>query len=117
MNNFLIDASWRNGVEHYIFISSNTVYPPKGDEPVVETDFLFDEPYPVYFPVGWMTAVTLMVLGVQRFLMEFLRNTTPSFIPGLSQAQVISIILVIVGLVMLYKVGQKENSGKESQAT
>lgn len=54
MNNFLIDASWRNEVKHYIFISSNTVYPPKGDEPVVETDFLFDEPYPVYFPVGWM---------------------------------------------------------------
>jgi GDP-L-fucose synthase len=54
MNNFLIDTAWRNGVKHYIFISSNTVYPPKGDEPVVETDFLFDEPYPVYFPVGWM---------------------------------------------------------------
>lgn len=54
MNNFLIDASWRNNVKHYLFISSNTVYPPKGDEPVVETDFLFDEPYPVYFPVGWM---------------------------------------------------------------
>lgn len=54
MNNFLIDAAWRSGVKHYIFISSNTVYPPKGDEPVVETDFLFDEPYPVYFPVGWM---------------------------------------------------------------
>lgn len=54
MNNFLIDASWRNKVNHYIFISSNTVYPPKGDEPVDETDFLFDEPYPVYFPVGWM---------------------------------------------------------------
>lgn len=54
MNNFLIDAAWRNGITHYIFISSNTVYPPKGDDPVVETDFLFDEPYPVYFPVGWM---------------------------------------------------------------
>lgn len=54
MNNFLIDASWRNKVSHYIFLSSNTVYPPKGDKPVVETDFLFDEPYPVYFPVGWM---------------------------------------------------------------
>lgn len=54
MNNFLIDAAWRNEVSHYIFISSNTVYPPKGDEPVIETDFLFDEPYPVYFPVGWM---------------------------------------------------------------
>ena len=54
MNNFLIDAAWRNKAQHYIFISSNTVYPPKGDDPVVETDFLFDEPYPVYFPVGWM---------------------------------------------------------------
>ena len=54
MNNFLIDASWRNKVQHYIFLSSNTVYPPKGETPVVETDFLFDEPYPVYFPVGWM---------------------------------------------------------------
>ena len=54
MNNFLIDAAWRNNVKHYIFISSNTVYPPKGDVPVIETDFLFDEPYPVYFPVGWM---------------------------------------------------------------
>jgi len=54
MNNFLIDSAYRNKVKKYIFISSNTVYPPKGDEPVIETDFLFDEPYPVYFPVGWM---------------------------------------------------------------
>lgn len=68
------------------------------------------------FPIGWMTAVTLMVLGVQRFLVEFLRNTTPSFVPGFSQAQVISIILVLVGLVMLYKVGNKGSSGKESGA-
>jgi GDP-L-fucose synthase len=54
MNNFLIDSAYRNKVSKYIFISSNTVYPPKGDQPVVETDFLFDSPYPVYFPVGWM---------------------------------------------------------------
>ena len=54
MNNFLIDSAYRNKVKKYIFISSNTVYPPKGDEAVVETDFLYDEPYPVYFPVGWM---------------------------------------------------------------
>lgn len=54
MNNFLIDSSYRNKVKKYVFISSNTVYPPKGNEPVVETDFLFDDPYPVYFPVGWM---------------------------------------------------------------
>jgi len=54
MNNFLIDSSYRNKIKKYIFISSNTVYPPKGDEPVTESDFLFDPPYPVYFPVGWM---------------------------------------------------------------
>ena len=54
MNNFLIDSAYRNKVKKYIFISSNTVYPPKGDDPVMESDFLFDEPYPVYFPVGWM---------------------------------------------------------------
>lgn len=65
-------------------------------------------------PIGWITAVTFMVLGVQRFLVEFLRDTTPSFIPGLSQAQVISTILVLVGAVMLYKVGQ--NKAKESKA-
>lgn len=66
------------------------------------------------FPIGWITAVTFMVLGVQRFLVEFLRNTTPSFVPGLSQAQIISIILVLVGLVMLYKVGQAKNARGES---
>jgi GDP-L-fucose synthase len=54
MNNYLIDSAYRNKVKHYIFISSNTVYPPKGDEPVVETDFMFSEIYPVYFAVGWM---------------------------------------------------------------
>jgi phosphatidylglycerol:prolipoprotein diacylglycerol transferase len=65
------------------------------------------------FPIGWMTAVALMVLGVQRFFIEFIRSTTPSFVPGLSQAQIISIILVVVGGVMLYKVGQNEGKGKE----
>jgi len=67
------------------------------------------------FPIGWMTAVTLMVLGVQRFLVEFIRSTTPSFVPGLSQAQIIAIILVVVGGVMLYKVSHHEENRKESQ--
>ena len=62
-----------------------------------------------------MTAVTLMVLGVERFLIEFIRSTTPSFVPGLSQAQIIAIILVVVGGVMFYKVGQHEENRKESQ--
>ena len=68
------------------------------------------------FPIGWMTAVTLMALGTQRFMVEFLRSTTPSFVPGLSQAQVISIVLVIVGAVLLYKVNQHDSRAKESAA-
>ncbi|MEM7007670.1 MAG: prolipoprotein diacylglyceryl transferase [Thermodesulfobacteriota bacterium] len=68
------------------------------------------------YPIGWMTAVTLMVLGVQRFMVEFLRSTTPSFVPGFSQAQVISVVLVIIGAVLLYKVSQHEGRGKESTA-
>ena len=54
MNNFLIDSAYRNKAQHFIFISSNTVYPPKGDVPVIETDFMFSDIYPVYFAVGWM---------------------------------------------------------------
>jgi GDP-L-fucose synthase len=76
MNNFLIDASWRNKVKHYIFISSNTVYPPKGDEPVVETDFVYDPPYPVYFPVGWMKRYAEIQCELYgRFLNEKMKCT------------------------------------------
>jgi phosphatidylglycerol:prolipoprotein diacylglycerol transferase len=55
------------------------------------------------FPTGWMTAITFIALGVQRFLVEFLRQTTPSFIPGLSQAQLIAVVLVLTGVVILWK--------------
>jgi phosphatidylglycerol:prolipoprotein diacylglycerol transferase len=52
-------------------------------------------------PVGWLSALTFIILGVERFLMEFIRNTTSSFIPGLSQAQLISVGLIIVGVLKL----------------
>ncbi|MBC8421793.1 MAG: NAD-dependent epimerase/dehydratase family protein [Pelagibacteraceae bacterium] len=54
LNNHLINATYENKVKKYIFISSSTIYPPSGENSVKETDFIFDEPYPVYFPVGWM---------------------------------------------------------------
>jgi phosphatidylglycerol:prolipoprotein diacylglycerol transferase len=54
-------------------------------------------------PTGWMTAVTFIVLGIQRFLVEFLRQTTPSFIPGISQAQIIAVVFVAAGIVILWK--------------
>ena len=52
-------------------------------------------------PVGWLTSITIIVLGAERFLVEFLRNTTPSFIEGLSQAQLISFALVFIGIIKL----------------
>lgn len=54
INNYLIDAAYKNKIKKYIFMSSSSVYPPKGEEAVIETDFLFDEPYTAYYSVGWM---------------------------------------------------------------
>jgi len=54
INNYLIDAAYRNKVGKYIFLSSSSVYPDTKDKPVKESDFLFDEPFPIYYPVGWM---------------------------------------------------------------
>ena len=54
MNANIMDASYHSGVKKFIFISSSTIYPPSDDRAVKETDYIFDEPYPAYFPVGWM---------------------------------------------------------------
>ena len=54
-------------------------------------------------PTGWMTAITFIALGVQRFLVEFLRHTTPSSIPGISQAQIIAVLFVVAGIVIMLK--------------
>jgi prolipoprotein diacylglyceryltransferase len=62
-------------------------------------------------PTGWMTAITFIVLGIQRFLVEFLRQTTPSFIPGISQAQIIAVVFVAAGVVILWK-SKKSTAGQ-----
>ncbi len=43
----------------------------------------------------------LVLAGTARFLVEFLRMTTPSFIPGLSVAQLMALALVGVGIWIL----------------
>ncbi len=55
------------------------------------------------FPSGWMFSLTLMILGFQRFCIEFIRTTTPSFIEGFSQAQVISVAIFIFGSLNLIR--------------
>ena len=55
------------------------------------------------FPSGWLFSLMLMLIGFERFFVEFIRNTTPSFIEGLSQAQVVSIIIFVFGSVNLLR--------------
>jgi GDP-L-fucose synthase len=55
MNVNLMEQSWRNGVKKFIFISSNTVYPPVGDMYCTEDmNIQTTDIYPAYKAVGWM---------------------------------------------------------------
>ncbi len=58
-------------------------------------------------PAGWLTGLTFILMGVERFLIEFIRVTTPSFIPGISVAQLMSLGLVVVGVVLMATVGSQ----------
>ena len=49
-------------------------------------------------PDRWLFSILLIIVGIERFLIEFIRNTTPSPIAGLSVAQVIAIIFILIGL-------------------
>ena len=53
-------------------------------------------------PDGWLFGFYLVLAGSERFLVEFIRTTTPSPIPGLTWAQVIALVLIISGLVVLF---------------
>lgn len=53
-------------------------------------------------PAGWLFSIYLILAGLERFSIEFLRNTTPSPIPGLSLAQVMAVAIIIIGAVKLY---------------
>ncbi len=54
-------------------------------------------------PAGFVSAVGFVILGTQRFLIEFIRETTPSFVDGLSQAQLAALLLVAVFGVRLFQ--------------
>ena len=52
-------------------------------------------------PAGWLASVGFVALGTQRFAAELLRRTTPSFIEGISQAQLACVVMVAVFGAML----------------
>jgi len=56
MNTLMLDASYSNKVKKFIFLSSNTVYPPV-EYPVKESDCT-GEMFHKYFCVGWMKRFT-----------------------------------------------------------
>ncbi|MBI2486452.1 MAG: prolipoprotein diacylglyceryl transferase [Deltaproteobacteria bacterium] len=55
-------------------------------------------------PDGWLFSMFLILAGIERFLIEFIRSTSPSPIHGLSLAQVIALGLIIVGIIKLVQV-------------
>ncbi len=48
-------------------------------------------------PVGWLASIYLVLAGLERFFVEFIRNTTESPISGLSVAQVMGLALILIG--------------------
>jgi phosphatidylglycerol:prolipoprotein diacylglycerol transferase len=51
-------------------------------------------------PVGWLTGLYLLLSGVGRFLVEFVR-VNPKLYFGMSNAQVAALASVVVGLVVI----------------
>ncbi|MGH7885407.1 MAG: prolipoprotein diacylglyceryl transferase [Thermodesulfobacteriota bacterium] len=63
------------------------------------------------YPPGWLASVGFSLLAVERFFIEFIRETSPSFIQGISQAQIMSLALIAIFIARLIyifmKYGQK----------
>ena len=53
MHTQMLEASCRENVEGFLFISSSTVYPPY-DHPMKEEEGLLEHPYKSYFGIGWV---------------------------------------------------------------
>ena len=53
MNALMLEAAYEAEVKKFLFISSNTVYPPF-THPVSENEIFKGDPFEKYFPVAWM---------------------------------------------------------------
>jgi GDP-L-fucose synthase len=58
MNSQMLQASYDSGVEKFVWMSSNIVYPPTGSRPAKEEEMLRGNPYEAYFAAGWMKRYT-----------------------------------------------------------
>jgi len=63
-------------------------------------------------PTGWLFSIFLILAGLERFLIEIVRATTPSPIPHLSLAQLMSIGMIIIGVIKLIQIRELKSTGK-----
>lgn len=66
---------------------------------------------------GWLFSIFLILAGVERFLIEFIRNTTPSPIPYISIAQLMALAIVIVGVLKLVQTRRLEANVEKGHGT
>jgi phosphatidylglycerol:prolipoprotein diacylglycerol transferase len=52
-------------------------------------------------PIGWLFGLYLVFAGVERFLVEFVRAKDDRFLGAFTLAQLTSVIIVLIGLVIL----------------
>lgn len=52
-------------------------------------------------PIGWLFGLYLVFAGIERFLVEFLRAKDDRFLGPFTLAQLTSVIIVIIGMVIL----------------
>lgn len=66
------------------------------------------------FRPGWLASVGFSLLAIERFFVEFIRETSPSFIEGISQAQLMSLGLLFIFLARLVyiSVGSVQNKSE-----
>lgn len=61
------------------------------------------------FKTGYLFSLYLILAGSERFIIEFIRNTTPSPVPGLSVAQVTAAIIILIGLYKIFTLRKQPN--------
>lgn len=59
-------------------------------------------------PIGWLASVGFIFMGLERFLIEFIRVTTPSFIPGLTVAQLMSLGIIAIGMIKIIQLQKND---------
>ena len=68
------------------------------------------------YKAGWLASVGFSILAIERFFIEFLRETSPSFIEGISQAQLMSLGLLIIFVARLLYISKVSSQRSKKPA-